>query len=386
VEGLAQATGNKRFAYDSYRRLLDMFGDVVLGLPHEAFEEKLDALKEKYGAQNDIDLTADQLEELCEAYYTVYEENKMEFPQNALDQVRACIKAVFGSWNSERAVKYRQVQQITGLLGTACNIQTMVFGNLGPTSGTGVAFSRDPGTGERKMKGEYLINAQGEDVVAGIRTPQHISTMEKALPEAYGQFMRNVDALERHFKDMQDVEFTVENGKLWMLQCRSGKRTGHAAIKIAVDFVQEGLTTPEEAICMVEPTHVDQVMHPNFSAEALASSQYKDNVVAVGLAGGPGAAVGKLVFDTEKAEEMTAEGVILARETTSPEDVGGMWAAKGILTSRGGVTSHAAVVARGWGKPCICGCDDLDIDVEKSMMTVKVRFVNQHIQNKEASQ
>jgi pyruvate,orthophosphate dikinase len=218
-------------------------------------------------------------------YYSVYKENDKEFPQDAYDQVRACIKAVFGSWDSERAVKYREIHGITSLLGTACNIQTMVFGNLGSDSGTGVAFSRDPGTGEKKLKGEYLVNAQGEDVVAGIRTPEHIDTMANALPEAYKEFIQNVEKLENHFKDMQDVEFTVEQGKLWMLQCRSGKRTGHAAIKIAVDLVREGLCTPEQALLKVEPDHIKQVLHPTFSQKTLDSAEYKENIVAIGLAG-----------------------------------------------------------------------------------------------------
>jgi pyruvate, orthophosphate dikinase len=372
VIGLAKATGNKRFAYDSYRRLLDMFGGVVLGIPHEAFEKQLFALKQRVGVTNDVDLTEDHLEELCELYQNVYTKYDMEFPYDVYEQLRACIQAVFASWNSDRAIKYREINGMTDrLLGTACNIQTMVYGNLGTTSGTGVAFSRDPGTGRRQLKGEYLINAQGEDVVAGIRTPEPIDTMAKMLPEAYQQFLRNVDTLERHFQDMQDIEFTVENGKLWMLQCRSGKRTGHAAIKIAVDFVEDGLCTTEEALLKVEPDHIKQVLHPAFSPDVLNSADYKDNVVAIGLAGGPGAAVGKLVFSTKQAEKMTLEGVILVRAVTSPEDVGGMWAARGILTSRGGVTSHAAVVARGWGKPCICGCDDLDIDEEAGTMTIK---------------
>jgi pyruvate, orthophosphate dikinase len=371
VVGLANASGNKRFAYDSYRRLLDMFGGVVLGIPHEAFEAQLAALKRKVGIANDVDLSAEHLEELCELYYTVYDKYNKVFPQNAYDQLRACIKAVFGSWNSDRAVKYREINGITSLVGTACNVQTMVYGNLGPTSGTGVAFSRDPGTGKKQLKGEYLVNAQGEDVVAGIRTPEPIDTMAQALPDAYNQFLRNVDLLERHFQDMQDIEFTVENGKLWMLQCRSGKRTGHAAIKIAVDLVADKLCSREEALLKVEPDHIKQVLHPTFSQETLESKEYTDNVVAVGLAGGPGAAVGKLVFSTERAEEWTDQGVILVREVTSPEDVGGMWASQGILTCRGGVTSHAAVVARGWGKPCICGCADLEIDEEAKTMTIK---------------
>lgn len=371
VEGLAKATGNRRFAFDSYRRLLDMFGDVVLGVPHEAFEAKLKELKTTVGVADDVDLTAEHLEKLCEMYYSVYEAYGIQFPQDPFDQIRACIKAVFGSWNADRAVKYREINGIANLLGTACNIQTMVFGNLGDTSGTGVAFSRDPGTGAPELKGEYLVNAQGEDVVAGIRTPEPISKMNEELPEAYEQFLKNVDVLEHHFKDMQDVEFTVENGKLWMLQCRSGKRTGHAALKIAARFAKEGLCSEEDAILKVEPDHVEQVLNPTFSQETLESEHYKSNVMAVGLAGGPGAAVGKLVFSTKKAEELADEGVILVRENTSPEDVGGMWAAKGILTSRGGVTSHAAVVARGWGKPCICGCEDVEIDEETNTMTVR---------------
>lgn len=371
VEGLAKATNNRRFAYDAYRRLLDMFGNVVLGIPHDAFEEKLEAVKEKFRVLEDVDLSAEHLEELCRSYYKVYDDHGKQFPQNATEQVRACIKAVFGSWNTERAVKYREINQITCLLGTACNIQAMVFGNLGPTSGTGVAFSRNPGTGKNELNGEYLENAQGEDVVAGIRTPQPISAMAKGFPRAYAQFIKNIGQLERHFKDMQDVEFTVEDGKLWMLQCRNGKRTGQAAFSIACDMVDEKLCSKEEALLKVEPDHVQQMMHPTFAADALKSPAYQDNIVAVGLAGGPGAAVGKIVFSTTCAEERSAQGVILVRENTSPEDVGGMWASKGILTSRGGVTSHAAVVARGWGKPCVCGCDDLDIDEKSKTFTVK---------------
>mmetsp|Transcript_5850 Transcript_5850/g.17444 ORF Transcript_5850/g.17444 Transcript_5850/m.17444 type:complete len:997 (-) Transcript_5850:254-3244(-) len=371
VQALAKATGDERFAFDAYRRLLDMFGDVVLGIPHHAFEAKMDTLKAETGVSSDTDFTADQLKILVELYYKVYDDFGLEFPQDPFEQLQACVKAVFGSWNSERAIKYRQINEITSLVGTACNLQCMVFGNLGATSGTGVAFSRDPGDGNAKLLGEYLINAQGEDVVAGIRTPEPIATMEKVLPEAYAQFIDTVDKLERHFGDMQDVEFTVENGKLWMLQCRSGKRTGQAAFKIAADMVEEGLTTKEAALQRVEPDHVKQILHPSFSKEVLNSTEYTSNVVAVGLTGGPGAAVGKLVFSTEQAEAQTNEGVILVREVTSPEDVGGMWASRGILTARGGITSHAAVVARGWGKPCVCGCEDLDIDEEGKTMTIK---------------
>lgn len=259
---MAKASNNKRFAYDAYRRLLDMFGDVVLGIPHEAFERRLEKLKKETGKTEDTDFTADDLENLCEEYKMVYVESNQVFPEDPYEQLKACIKAVFGSWMSERAIKYREINGITGLYGTACNIQTMVFGNLGENSGTGVAFSRDPGTGKNELKGEYLINAQGEDVVAGIRTPEPISRMAEKMPEAYMQFIRNVELLEKHFKDMQDVEFTVEEGKLWMLQCRSGKRTGHAAFNIAVDMVKEAICTPQEALLRVEPDHVKQILHP----------------------------------------------------------------------------------------------------------------------------
>lgn len=317
-----------------------MLGDVVLGIPHEAFEAKMDSLKTKYGVKVDTDFTADQLKELVGLYKQVYQEHNETFPLDPYEQLRCCIKAVFGSWNSERAIKYREIKNITGLIGTACNIQTMVFGNLGDTSGTGVAFSRDPGTGKNVMMGEYLINAQGEDVVAGIRTPQPIAKMQEVLPEAYAQFIKNINLLEKHFGDMQDVEFTVERGKLWMLQCRSGKRTGPAAFNIAADMVKEGLCSKEDALLRIEADHVKQVLHPSFSKEALESPLYKDNVVAIGLAGGPGAAVGKLVFKTSEAEARSTEQVILVREVTSPEDVGGMWASQGILTARGGITSR----------------------------------------------
>ncbi len=328
VEGLAAATGNERFAWDSYRRLLDMFGEVVLGIPHEDFEQRLDKVKEDAGAMNDVDLNTDNLKKLCREYMSVYEQQGKHFPTDPYEQLYACVKAVFGSWMTPRAVKYREINNVRNLLGTATNIQTMVFGNMGDDSGTGVAFSRNPSTGENVLYGEYLINAQGEDVVAGIRTPQPIQRMKEVLPEAYAKFVENVDKLEHYFKDMQDVEFTVEKGKLWMLQCRNGKRTGVAAIRIATELVKEGICTESEALLKVEPRHVEQLLHPTFSPEALKSDEYTKGVVAKGLPGSPGAAVGKIVFTPAKAEEMKAmgESVILVRETTSPEDVGGMWA------------------------------------------------------------
>jgi len=366
VEGLAKATENPRFAYDSFRRLLDMYGDVVLGIEHDKFEEKLEAIKDEEGVFDDVELNIDALKRLTEEYKKVYTENGVEFPEDPYVQLQSCVRAVFGSWMANRAIKYREINGIENLIGTACNIQTMVFGNMGESSGTGVAFSRDPGTGENKLFGEYLINAQGEDVVAGIRTPEPISRMKAVLPTAYEKFLENVEKLENHFGDMQDVEFTVENEKLWMLQCRSGKRTGKAAFNIAIDLVKEGLATREEALMKIEIDHVDQMLHPEFPANVLGSDEYKKNVLASGLPGGPGAAVGKIVLSTPEAERMkeNGESVILVRENTSPEDVGGMWASSGILTQRGGMTSHAAVVARGWGKPCICGCGDLTIDEE----------------------
>ena len=336
VEALAKATHSPRFAYDAYRRLLDMYGDVVLRMPHEAFEDQMNSLKLKYCVTNDIDFTDNQLRELVIRYKQVYKERNQLFPEDPHDQLRACVNAVFGSWNCERAIKYRAIRNITGLIGTACNVQAMVFGNLGNTSGTGVAFSRSPSNGMNEMMGEFLINAQGEDVVAGIRTPEPISRMHDVLPEAYEQLIKSVNLLEKHFGDMQDVEFTVENGKLWLLQCRSGKRTGQAAFRIAVDMVGASLTTKEDALLKIDSDHVRQILHPGFSKDAINSHEYRDNVVAVGLAGGPGAAVGKIVFKTSEAEKRSEEKLILVREVTSPEDVGGMWASQGILTARGG--------------------------------------------------
>ncbi|CAJ1941162.1 unnamed protein product [Sphenostylis stenocarpa] len=364
VAGLAAKSG-ERFAYDSYRRFLDMFGDVVMDISHSLFEDKLEKLKSARGVKLDTDLTAYDLKELVEQYKNVYLEAMGEkFPSDPKKQLDLAVKAVFNSWDSPRAIKYRNINQITGLKGTAVNIQSMVFGNMGNTSGTGVLFTRNPSTGENKLYGEFLINAQGEDVVAGIRTPQDLEVMKSCMPEACKELEENCEILEKHYKDMMDIEFTVQENKLWMLQCRVGKRTGKGAVKIAVDMVNEGLVDIRSAIKMVEPRHLDQFLHPQFEDP----STYKDKVITVGLAASPGAAVGQVVFTTDDAEEWHAQGksVILVRNETSPEDVGGMHAATGILTARGGMTSHAAVVARGWGKCCVSGCSDILVnDAEK---------------------
>ncbi|KAJ6722030.1 PYRUVATE PHOSPHATE DIKINASE [Salix viminalis] len=364
VAGLSAKSG-ERFAYDSFRRFLDMFGNVVMGIPHSSFEEKLEKMKESKGVRLDADLTAADLKELVAQYKKVYLEVKgEEFPSDPKKQLQLAVTAVFDSWDSPRANKYRSINQITGLKGTAVNIQCMAFGNMGNTSGTGVLFTRNPSTGEKKLYGEFLINAQGEDVVAGIRTPEDLDTMKNCMPQAYDELVENCEILERHYKDMMDIEFTVQENRLWMLQCRSGKRTGQGAVKIAVDMVSEGLVDIRCAIKMVEPQHLDQLLHPQFENP----SAYQDKVVATGLPASPGAAVGQVVFSTDDAEEWHAQGksVILVRTETSPEDVGGMHAAAGILTARGGMTSHAAVVARGWGKCCVSGCSDIHVnDAEK---------------------
>ncbi|KAG4932020.1 hypothetical protein AAZX31_17G020000 [Glycine max] len=364
VAGLAAKSG-ERFAYDSYRRFLDMFGDVVMDIPHSLFEEKLEKLKHTKGVKLDTDLTTYDLKDLVEQYKNVYLEARGEkFPSDPKKQLELAVKAVFNSWDSPRAIKYRSINQITGLKGTAVNIQSMVFGNMGNTSGTGVLFTRNPSTGENKLYGEFLINAQGEDVVAGIRTPEDLEVMKSCMPDAYKELEGNCEILEKHYKDMMDIEFTVQENRLWMLQCRSGKRTGKGAFKIAVDMVNEGLVDIRSAIKMVEPQHLDQLLHPQFEDP----STYKDKVIAVGLPASPGAAVGQVVFTADDAEEWHAQGksVILVRNETSPEDVGGMHAATGILTARGGMTSHAAVVARGWGKCCVSGCSDILVnDAEK---------------------
>ncbi|GFP98619.1 pyruvate phosphate dikinase chloroplastic [Phtheirospermum japonicum] len=351
VAGLASKSG-ERFAYDSYRRFLDMFGGVVLGIPHSLFEEKLEKMKSEKGVKLDTDLTASDLKELVEEYKGVYLEAKGEkFPSEPKKQLELAVKAVFDSWDSPRAIKYRAINQITGLKGTAVNIQCMVFGNMGNTSGTGVLFTRNPSTGEKKLYGEFLINAQGEDVVAGIRTPQDLDTMKNLMPEAYKELVENCEILEGHYKDMMDIEFTVQENRLWMLQCRTGKRTGAGAVKIAVDMVSEGLVDSRAAIKMVEPQHLDQLLHPQFEDPA----SYKDQIMAKGCQRPQVRRLGQVVFSAEDAESWHAQGksVILVRTETSPEDVGGMHAAVGILTARGGMTSHAAVVARGWGKCCV---------------------------------
>ena len=324
VKGLA--VSGERFAYDSYRRFLNMFGDVVLGIPHDAFEHQISALKKKVGAAQDSDLTEADLKELVGMYKEVYKVHGKVFPEDPVDQLRAAISAVFNSLMSERAIKYRDAEGVTGLLGTAVNVQAMCFGNMGATSGTGVCFTRNPNTGARELYGEYLENAQGEDVVAGIRTPMPIARLKEVNPEVYEELLRNVDILEANYHDMQDIEFTVQEGKLYMLQTRSGKRAGQAAMKIAVDMVTQKLASIDQAILSVKPEHLNQLLHPQF-ADSTAQS-YLRNVIAHGLPASPGAAVGRIVFTPEAAEAMhvSKQECILVRDDTSPEDVGGMWA------------------------------------------------------------
>ncbi len=369
VEGLARETGDERFAFDSYRRFIDMFGDVVMGVSHEHFEEAMQHLKDERGVAQDTELTGADLRDLVDRYKALYRRHTgYMFPENPREQLRFAINAVFGSWQSDRAVRYRQISGIKGLLGTAVNVQAMVYGNLSSRSGTGVCFTRNPSTGEKTLYGEFLANAQGEDVVAGIRTPQPIAEMEAHFPEAYRELVGIAERLERHYHEMQDVEFTVQEGKLFMLQARTGKRTGAAAVKVAVDMVREGLVAKTHAVrAMVEPRHLDQLLHPRFAHP----EAYGDHVIGHGLPASPGAAVGKAVFSAAEAEAWAERGekVILVRVETSPEDVGGMDAAEGILTSRGGMTSHAAVVARGWGKPCVAGCGDIVINYGTHTLT-----------------
>jgi pyruvate,orthophosphate dikinase len=369
VEGMAKKTNNPKLAWDAYRRFIDMFSDVVMGVHHEYFEEKLTAIKKKYKVKLDNELSAAQLKEVVAEYKKIFKKHvKKDFPSNAKDQLMAAVNAVFGSWNIPRAVTYRRINKITGLLGTAVNVQAMAFGNMGNTSGTGVAFTRNPSTGEKKFFGEFLINAQGEDVVAGIRTPEPISDLKKEWPKIYKELDDIRNKLERHYKDMQDVEFTIQEGKLFMLQTRTGKRTGLAAVKIAVDMVNEKMITPQEALMRIEGNQLNQLLFPIFDLKAKAAAK----VIAKGLPAGPGAASGQVVFTADEAEAWKRKGknVILLRHETSPEDVAGMDAAVGILTSTGGMTSHAAVVARGWGKCCIAGCSALNINYAKKQVTV----------------
>ncbi|MCK5161886.1 MAG: pyruvate, phosphate dikinase, partial [Candidatus Aureabacteria bacterium] len=338
VEGLIKKTGNERFAWDSYRRFIQMFGDVVMGVEHHAFEHELQAVKNKYGAKQDTDLDASMLKEVVERYKSIYKKfTKKNFPVNPFEQLKLSINAVFSSWNNDRAIKYRAINDIKGLLGTAVNVQAMVFGNMGDTSGTGVAFTRDPSIGTNKFYGEYLMNAQGEDVVAGIRTPHPIETLKKVNRKIYGQLINIRKKLEKHYKEVQDLEFTIQEGKLYMLQTRTGKRTAAAALKIAVDMVKEKLITEREAVMRIDPVQLDHLLHPAFDPEA----EKKTKSIAKGLPASPGAATGQVVFSADKAEEWAEKGknVILCRTETSPEDIGGMHVAKGILTSRGGMTS-----------------------------------------------
>ncbi|NDL68867.1 pyruvate, phosphate dikinase, partial [Anaerotalea alkaliphila] len=369
VEGFARKTGNPRFAYDSYRRFIQMFSDVVMGLSKHKFEVVLDEIKEAKGYKSDLELTAEDLQEVIKAYKAFYKEEKgEEFPQDPELQLMDCVTAVFDSWNNERAIVYRRMHDIPGSWGTAVNVQSMVFGNMGDTSGTGVAFTRNPATGEKKIYGEYLLNAQGEDVVAGIRTPEPISRLEQDMPAVYRQFMEIADKLENHYKDMQDMEFTIEEEKLYFLQTRSGKRTAHAALRVAVELVEEGLCTEEEALMKVDPKQLDQLLHPNFDPAALAAA----TVVATGLPASPGAGAGQVYFTAEHAVEAARRGerVVLVRLETSPEDIEGMAAAEGILTARGGMTSHAAVVARGMGTCCVSGCGELKLDYVNRQCTI----------------
>ena len=369
VKGLANLTQNERFAYDSYRRFIQMFSDVVMEIPKSYFERVLDEIKEQKGAKFDTDLTAEDMKDVVVRFKAIYKEKKgVDFPQDPKEQLMEAIKAVFRSWDNPRAIYYRRMNDIPSDWGTAVNVQSMVFGNMGDTSGTGVAFTRDPATGEKKLFGEYLINAQGEDVVAGIRTPQKIETLQQVMPEVYDQFVNIAKTLENHYRDMQDMEYTIERGKLYMLQTRNGKRTAAAALKIAVDLVNEGMITTDEAILKVEPKQLDSLLHPQFDAAALK----KAKEIAVGLAASPGAACGMVYFTAEEATAAAQSGkkVVLVRLETSPEDIEGMAHAQGILTARGGMTSHAAVVARGMGTCCVAGCGALRVDEEAKTATI----------------
>ena len=365
VEGLAASTGNPRFALDSYRRLIQMYGDVVDGVDGHRFEHALTELKAARGVDQDVDLSADDLRELVETFKAIYEEGTgSPFPQDAREQLRRAYRAVFDSWNAPRAKVYRRANDIADVLGTAVNVVQMVFGNRGERSGTGVCFTRDPATGERRLFGEFLANAQGEDVVAGIRTPEPIARMKEALPEAFDQLVATLDRLESHYRDMQDIEFTVEEGTLYLLQTRTGKRTAAAALRIAAEMVEEGLISREEAVARIDPGQLDQLLHPMIDPDA------KVDIVTRGLNASPGAACGAIVLDADTAEERgkAGEDVILVRWETTPDDIHGLIHAAGVLTAHGGMTSHAAVVARGMGKPCVAGCEELSIDVSAGVV------------------
>ena len=369
VEGFAKRTGNPRFAYDSYRRFIQMFSDVVMEIPKSLFERVLDEIKEGKGVHFDTELTAEDLKEVIVRFKKIYQERMgEEFPQEPRVQLMEAVKAVFRSWDNERAIVYRRMNDIPGDWGTAVNVQSMVFGNMGDTSGTGVAFTRNPSTGAKGIFGEYLINAQGEDVVAGIRTPQPITCLEQELPECYAEFLKIANRLEQHYRDMQDMEFTIENGRLFFLQTRNGKRTAPAALQIACDLVDEGMITPQEAVSRIEAKSLDQLLHPTFDPDALKNG----TVIGQALPASPGAAAGKVYFTAEEAKEAHERGerVVLVRLETSPEDIEGMHAAEGILTVRGGMTSHAAVVARGMGTACISGCGDIVINEAAKFFTL----------------
>ena len=368
VVALANLTGNERFAYDSYRRFIQMFSDVVMGVEKAKFDVIFDGAKKKYNCELDTDLTADNLKEIVEAYKAMFKQVKgFDFPQEPMTQLLEAVKAVFRSWDNPRAIIYRRMNDIPSDWGTAVNVQSMVFGNMGNDSGTGVAFTRNPSTGEKKLYGEYLMNAQGEDVVAGIRTPEPIDHLRQTNEAVYNEFVRTAETLEKHYRDMQDMEFTIERGKLFMLQTRNGKRTAAAALQIAVDLVNEGMRTREEAIAMIDPKSLDALLHPTFDAAALKAAK----AMATGLAASPGAACGMVYFSADDAKRASEAGhkVILARKETSPEDIEGMTASEGILTAFGGMTSHAAVVARQLGTCCVSGCKEIVIDEPAKTLT-----------------
>jgi pyruvate,orthophosphate dikinase len=378
LQGLVRQAGDARFAWDANRRFIMMFSDVVLGIPKAEYEEILHRVKSEKRVDLDTDLTADDLKEICNLFLAHTQQRAGRgFPSDPWEQLRLAIEAVFRSWNNERAIVYRRKERIPDDLGTAVNVQAMVFGNLGENSGTGVAFTRDPSSGEKTLYGEYLPNAQGEDVVAGIRTPLPLSELSNQMPHVYEQFREIADKLERHYRDMMDLEFTVENGRLFMLQCRVGKRTGAAAVKIAVDMVDEGLIQPQEAVLRVSASHLDQLLHPRLDEKHITSHGIKP--IAKGLAASPGAAVGEAVFDADTAAELGRQGrkVILVRNETNPDDVHGMLASQGILTSRGGRTSHAAVVARGFGIPCVAGCESIQVSERDRAFTAQGRTIRE---------